>query len=345
MTTLTDDLLSPAPPPEEPLDPDTPRVLSTTHDTADEVFRTSAFAIGVSVLVVTGLIGVFLGLTAIPTLRQYGASFFTHSSFLPQESSIGIASSLVGTFVVAAIALAFAFPLAFATALYISEYAPARIKGFLISLIDLMAAVPSIIFGAWGLKAFMPHALYIDRWIAQWFGWIPIFRVTDASPRDAPLAGTHFEASPFIAGMVVSLMVIPLACAIMRNVFSQAPIGEREAALALGSTRWGMIRAVVIPFARGGIIGGTMLGLGRALGETIAILLILGTNFDLRVRVLQDGAITISSLIANNFGDARGVQLDALLTAGFVLFCFTLVFNSLASVVIHRSRSGAGLEG
>jgi phosphate transport system permease protein len=336
------DLAPPGPPPDLP---DEPRVLGSTLEPSDQIFRISALTIGTSVLVVTGLIGIFLGLTAIPTFRRYGLGFFTQHNFLPSENIIGIASAIVGTFVVAIIALAIAFPLALATALFISDYAPVRIRSFLVSLIDLMAAVPSIIFGAWGLKALMPHALYIDRWIAEWFGWIPIFHVKTASPTAVPLAGTSFEASPFIAGLVVACMVIPLTCAVMRNVFAQAPIGEREAALALGSTRWGMIRSVVLPFGRGGIIGGTMLGLGRALGETIAVLLILGSDDGLRVRVLQEGGITISSLIANDFGDAHGAQLDALLTAGFVLFAITLIVNTFASMVVNRSRSGVGLDG
>jgi phosphate transport system permease protein len=338
VTTLVD--LPPAPSGPE----DQPRVLGSKRERSDRIFRASVRSIGTAVLIVTGLIGVFLGLTLIPTLRAYGLGFFTQHNFLPSENLIGISAAIVGTFVVAIIALAIAFPLAFATALYISEYAPVRAKGFLVSLVDLMAAVPSVIFGAWGLKALMPHALFIDRWIAQWFGWIPIFKVSTASPTAVPLAGTQFEASPFIAGLVVSLMVIPLSCAVMRNVFSQAPSGEREAALALGSTRWGMIRSVVLPFGRGGIIGGTMLGLGRALGETIAVLLILSADFGLRVHVLQEGGVTISSLIANNFGDAHGSQLDALLSAGFVLFTITLVVNTFASMIVSRSRSGVGLD-
>jgi phosphate transport system permease protein len=340
VTTLVD-LPSSASAPEPE---DEPRVLSSRLERSDRIFRGTVLGVGTTVLVVTALIGVFLGLTLIPTLRAYGLGFFTQTNFVPSGNVVGIASAILGTFVIALIALGIAFPLAFATALYISEYSPARIKSSLVSLVDLMAAVPSIVFGAWGLKALEPHALYIDRWIAEWLGWIPIFKVTTASPRAVPLAGTSFESSPFIAGLVVSLMVIPLACAVMRNVFSQAPSGEREAALALGSTRWGMIRAVVLPFGRGGIIGGTMLGLGRAMGETVAVLLLLPTDFGFHVRITQLGGVTISSLIANSFGDAHGSQLDALLSAGFVLFAITLVVNTFASMVVSRSRSGAGLD-
>jgi phosphate transport system permease protein len=140
------------------------------------------------------------------------------------------------------------------------------------------------------------------------------------------------------------MMVLPIACAVMRGVFAQAPQGEREAAYALGATRWGMIRSVVLPFGRGGIIGGTMLGLGRALGETIAVLMIISLSFDINFRILQAGSSTISALIADRFGDATTVQLAALLTAGFVLFVMTLLVNTIAAIFIGRSRSGAATE-
>jgi len=323
---------------------DVPRRIDPGTSPSDRRFRIVATGNGVAVLLVTGCIGVFLGYTAIPTFREYGWHFFTQSNFIPQENVLGIASAMTGTIVIAVMALVIAFPLALTTALYISEFAPRRLRPTLVSLVDLMAAVPSVVFGAWGAASMMPHALFVDRWIAQWFGWIPIFRVPTASPSAVPLAQTQFEQSPFIAALVVALMVVPLSTAVMRNVFSQAPVGEREAALALGSTRWGMIRAVVLPFGRGGIIGGTMLGLGRALGETIAVLLIISLDFGLRVRVLQDGTVTISSLIADRFQDATGAQLDALLTAGFVLFLMTLAVNTGAAVIVNRSRSGAGVE-
>ena len=135
-----------------------------------------------------------------------------------------------------------------------------------------------------------------------------------------------------------------MACAVMRGVFDQAPIGEREAALALGSTRWGVVRAVVLPFGRGGIIGGTMLALGRALGETVAVYLIVSPDFDVKFRPLEIGTITTASLIANFFGDATKVQLSALLAAGFVLFVMTLVVNTFAAIIVNRSRSGAMTE-
>jgi phosphate transport system permease protein len=171
---------------------------------------------------------------------------------------------------------------------------------------------------------------------------IPVCLTVNADPNAANIAPqeSSFQKSAFVAGIAVSMMVLPMACAIMRQVFSQTPHGEKEAALALGSTRWGMIRSVVLPFGRGGIIGGTMLALGRALGETIAVLLIINQVFEIKPNVLETGTATVSSTIAAQFGEATGIQLKALLTAGFVLFVITLVVNTLAAIVVNRSRSG-----
>ena len=187
----------------------------------------------------------------------------------------------------------------------------------------------------------MPHAADFAVWMDRHFGWIPIFDVTDGNA-DAPTAAlARYGFSAFCAGIAVSMMVMPMACAVMRQVFSQTPPGEKEAALALGATKWGMIRAVVLPFGRGGIIGGTMLGLGRALGETIAVVLIISPAFEIKPRFLEAGGNTISSLIAGRFGDASTTQLSALLAAGLVLFLITLLINTLAAVIVNRSRSGA----
>jgi phosphate transport system permease protein len=327
-----------------PPDEDVPRSIDPGRSPADRVFQVSVRTVGTLVLVLTGSIGLFLGYQAIPTLHRYGWHFFTQNQWLPEANVVGIASATLGTIQVALIALIVAFPLALLTALYISEYAPRRLKSWLVSLVDLMAAVPSIVYGVWGVGLLQPHALFVARFISEWFGWIPIFKVENAPPRAAAFAQYRYELSPFVAGLAVAMMVIPLTCAVMRNVFSQAPIGEREAALALGSTRWGMIRAVVLPFGRGGIVGGTMLGLGRALGETVAVLLIISLDFGLKVRVLENGTVTISSLIADRFGEATAAQLAALLAAGFGLFLLTLAVNTAASVIVNRSRSGAGLE-
>jgi phosphate transport system permease protein len=324
-------------------DLDVPRELTQTLTPGDRNFRGLATSIGVSVLVLTGSVGVFLGYQLIPTLQRYGLSFFTETQWLPQQDIVGMAAVLVGTIEVAGIALLVGFPLALSAALYISEYAPVRLKATFVAMVDLMAAVPSIIYGLWGFFLLQAHALRVARWLAQYLGWIPIFHVnTDAN--SASFAQTKFTASAFIAGLVVSMMVIPLACSVMRGVFASAPLGEREAALALGATKWGMIRTVVIPFGQGGIIGGTMLSLGRALGETVAVLLIISPAYDIKINVLEVGTQTTSALIAGLFGEASAAQLSALLSAGFVLFVMTLVVNTVAAVFVGRSRSGATTE-
>ena len=321
-----------------------PRRISRTSTGADAIFAWGARTVGASVLVITGGVGVFLGYQAYPTLKHYGLSFFTESEWQPDQDVIGISAVLVGTLSVAMVAMFFAFPLALTTALYISEYAPERIKSTLVALIDLMAAVPSIVYGLWGYFLIMPHAAELALWLQKHFGWIPIFDVKDTDPNAAVWDTSRYIASAFCAGIAVSMMVMPMACAVMRQVFSQTPPGEKEAALALGATKWGMITSVVLPFGRGGIIGGTMLGLGRALGETIAVVLIVSPAFVIKPRILEIGTTTVSSLIAGRFGEASTSQLSALLAAGFVLFLITLVVNTIAAVVVNRSRSGEGVD-
>ncbi len=325
------------------LDADRPRRLSSALTGTDRVFAVGARAVATTVLLVTGGIAFFLALQSVPTIRRYGLSFFTETGWQPEADVLGIGAVLVGTFEVAMVSLVVAFPLSVATALYISEYAPVRLRATLTSMVDLMAAVPSIIYGLWGFFLLQPHASAVALWLQRTLGWIPMFAV-DADPNAATWDQSRYTASAFIAGLAVAMMVLPMACAVMRQVFGQAPQGEREAALALGSSRWGMIRTVVLPFGRGGIIGGTMLGLGRAHGETIAVLLIISPAFEVKPRILEIGTNTVSALIAGRFGEASDAQLSALLTAGFVLFLITLLINTLAAILVARSRSGAGTD-
>lgn len=334
-----------------PHDPDTRRVLSENPPMSDRIFAAAARANGILVLAIMGGIGIFLAWQAVPTLRTYGWSFFTESQWQPEANVVGIAAVLLGTVVVAGVAITIAFPMALLPALFISEYAPPRARRTLVALVDLMAAVPSVVYGLWGFYMLQPQAVYVAHWLHDYVGGLPgwlgfplLFRVNGTDPDAALWQQSSYTSSAFIVGIVVAMMVVPIACSVMREVFSQAPQGEREAALALGGTRWGMIRAVVLPFGRGGIIGGTMLGLGRALGETIAVALIISPAFDLKLRILENGTITTSSLIALRFGESTPIQLSALLAAGLVLFLFTLLINTLAAIVVQRSRSGAATE-
>jgi phosphate transport system permease protein len=333
---------APSTPPAPPRR-DTPRQLFPGLEPTDRVFHGVATTIGMSVLAITGAIGLFLGYQSIPTLHHYGLHFFTQTQWNPELNKIGIAAVLVGTVEVALVAMVVSFPLALMFAVFISDYAPRRIKGWLVSAVDLMAAVPSIIYGLWGFFLLQPHAINFARWLSQHLGFLPIFHV-DTDPNAAVWQQSRYTSSAFIAGLAVSMMAIPLACAVMRAVFDQAPLAEREAAMALGGTRWGVVKSVVLPFGKGGIIGGTMLALGRALGETAAVLIIISPAYDIKARILEAGTQTTSALIAGNFGNASKSQLSALLTAGFVLFLITLVVNTGAALFIGRSRSGAATE-
>jgi phosphate transport system permease protein len=321
-------------------DADAPRVIVAKPSSSDRVFRGILRGAGITVLAVTVLILVFLVLRSLSAFRRAGLGFFTTPSFFPETSNqFGIAALLPDSALIAVIALLVAVPVGVATALFISEYAPHVLRRPLIAVIDLMAAIPSIIYALWGLFFLMPRILGFDQWLAHHLGFIPVFHFTKADS-----IGSYVGAM-FIASLVVSLMVIPIITSISRQVFSQAPQGEREAAYALGSTRWGMIRAVVLPFGRAGIIGASMLGLGRALGETIAVTFILTPlTYAFSIHILEGGGNSITAEIANFYTqyDAKGVA--ALLACGLVLFVATLVLNSLASIVISRSRSGAATE-
>jgi phosphate transport system permease protein len=326
----------------EPAIEDSPRSLKAKHDVSDLPFRVLTRAAATTVLGIMSLVGVFLLIQGGQALNAAGPKFLTTQNWDPNSGSFGIAAVLTGTIFIALTAITLAVPLATGTALYISEYAPLQLKQLLVSLVDLMAAVPSVVYGLWGLFLLQPLVLPVSQWIATWLGWIPIFHVDGFDPNDPLSSPTLFTASTFIAGLVVAMMVAPIISSIMREVFTQAPLGEREGALALGATKWGMIRSVVIPFGRGGMIGGTMLGLGRALGETIAVVLIISPIFKVHPQILETGANSISALIALRYSEASPFEISALMAAGLALFVMTLVVNFGASLIISRSRSGAG---
>ncbi|MEZ0064048.1 phosphate transport system permease protein [Streptacidiphilus sp. MAP12-20] len=322
-----------------------PRRLSVVPGTGDRVFRGLLRGSGLSVLAIMAAVGLFLLLRAVQALKVAGWSFVTTEQWQPDVHHFGIAAVLTGTLLIAAVAVVVSVPLALGTALFIQEIAPARLRRTLVALVDLMAAVPSVVYGLWGLFFLQGQVIGLSRWLSTWFGWIPFLHV-DGAQADQPLSTQSvYTASTFVAGLVVALMVAPIQCSVMREVFSRAPAGEREGAYALGSTRWGMIRSVVLPFGTGGIIGGTMLGLGRALGETIAVYLIISPVFQIQTHILQSGANSVSSLIALHYGDSSDFGMSALMAAGLALFLLTLVVNFTASSIVARSRSGAQSEG
>lgn len=319
-------------------DDDGPRVLRSPLSTSDRVFRGILRSSGGSVLVITGLIAFFLILRAGSALGTSGFAFFTTKTWIPAANRFGIATILPNGVIIALIALVVAVPVALGTAIFVAEYAPASLRRPLIALIDLMAAVPSIIYGLWGVFFLQPNIISTIRWLSEHLGFLPFLAVRgEHTP-------SSFTASTFIAGMVVSLMVIPIIASISREVFSQAPVGEREAAYALGASRWGMVRTVVLPYGRGGMIGAIMLGFGRAMGETIAIALIISPTYDLATHIFENSGNSIAALIALRYQESTSAMLSALMAAGLVLFIITLLVNALASIIVSRSRSGAQTE-
>jgi phosphate transport system permease protein len=332
----------PAPEPYAPVeDADSARALVRRDGTPDRIFRGVLRGSGLVVLAIMTMVGVFLAVRALQAIKVAGPSFVTTQSWEPDSGNFGIAAVIVGTVLIALVALCVAFPVALGTALFISEYAPRRVQRLFLTLVDLMAAVPSVVYGLWGFFFLQGHVLGVSRWMATYFGWIPLFHVDGYDSRDPLTTATVFTSSTAIAGLVVGLMVTPIACSVMREVFSQAPVGEREGALALGATRWGMIRSVVLPFGMGGMVGGTMLGLGRALGETIAVYMIISPIFVIQPHILQNGTSSVSSLIALRYGEATKLGTSALMAAGLALFLMTLVVNFGAAIIVNRSRSGA----
>ena len=311
------------------------RVLHAQPSRVDRIFDRMTLASGLTVLVILTVVGVFLLYQGRHAYSQMGWSFFTNQIWHTGTAhpKYGVLGLLFGTVVVALIAVIIAVPLGVTVGLFIAEFAPIATRKLLQGMVDLLAAVPSILFGLWGFLFLSSQIVPLSRWMTTHLGWFPLF----ATDQDAQLTNSFF-----IAGIVVSLMVIPIVASISRAVFAQAPPGEKEAALALGSTRWGMIRSVVLPFGRGGMIGGSMLGLGRALGETIAVALLLPQVPWISSHILQNGGSTIAGFIATRAGNA--VTVSGLMAAGLVLFILTLGTNLVASFIVSRSRSGAGVD-
>jgi phosphate transport system permease protein len=310
-----------------------PRVITTEPRFTDKVFRGIVTSGGMFSLVLLGLIGFFLVYNGFAAMREAGFAFLTGFDWvdaIPEEgqpASYGIGAMLWGTMVTGILAMIMGVPVAVGTALFLSYYAPECIKKPMVVVVDVMAAIPSIVFGLWGYFVLMPHAEYWARLIHKYLGFIPIFDMP------APV----FTRSPFIASIVLAIMIIPIITAVSREVFAQTPLERIQAAYALGATKWSMIKAVVFPYGRGGVIGGAMLGLGRALGETVAVYTVLNLVYDIRIEVLLSAGGSVASMIVNKFGEADQVELQALMAAGFVLFLVTLSVNFIANLIINKT--------
>jgi phosphate transport system permease protein len=314
--------------------PPAPREITTQPRRSDQIFRIVVTIGGMASLVILGLIALFLSIKGLHILTEEKLGFITGSAWEVitdetgsiAESKFGIGAMLVGTFLSAMIAILVGVPISVLSALYLTFYANGKVKKFLISVIDLMAAFPSLLFGFWGFFVFMSSAEYWAKLINKYLGFIPFFDVP------TPI----FERSPFIAGLVLAIMIIPIVTSISREIFDQTPLDRIQAAYALGATRLAMIKAVVIPFGRGGIIGGAMLGLGRAMGETVAVYTVLNVVYQINWQILFGAGGNVASLILLKFGEAGPAEVDALMAAGLVLFILTLLVNAVADLLINR---------
>jgi phosphate transport system permease protein len=297
----------------------------------DRVFRSVS---GGAALVSGAIVAItlfFLVKESLPALKASGViHFFTNASWNISGNKLGVLGVLGGTLIVAVIALMLAAPVGIGMALFINEYAPSRIRRPIISVIDLLAALPSLLFGIWGAYALLGHLVPIEHWFAHHLTVLPWFR----------LSGTEQVAgrSSFDAGLVVGLMTLPIITSVTREVMAQVPRDQCEAAYALGGTRWGMIRSVIFPFSKSGIVQAVILAFGRALGETIAVIFLISFIFRYNPHVLSSGSSTIASMIVINFGSGGKVAQSGLIAAGLALFLVTLAVNLAARAVITRAR-------
>jgi phosphate transport system permease protein len=297
-------------------------------------FRMATSWAGATVLVIIVAIAVFLIAKAVPALRADKVNFFSYSQWFPDDTDgakFGIAAIAFGTVLTSALALVLAVPVSLGIALCLSHYAPRRIATSLGFVIDLLAAVPSIVFGLWGREYFVDPVKSLSVWLHQYFGWIPLFG------SDGP-----YGKSILLGSIVLAIMVLPIITSLSREVFLQTPRMNEEAALALGATKWEMIRTAVLPYGRPGIIAACILGLGRALGETIALAMTLGGSFIISFDVIHNGGNSIAANIANRFGEAGTVGRGALIASGLVLFAITLVVNVTARIIVYRRREFLG---
>jgi phosphate transport system permease protein len=309
--------------------------LKVRRTTQDRIFRTVVY--GAAILTLAVMVVVFIAILqrSSKAVRAFGlGKMLTSSDFQLTAGRYGMEGILLDTIAIAVVAIVIALPVSVGAALYINEYCPRRIRSVITTLIDLLAAVPGIVYGFWGLYFFTPRVRRLSIWLTNHLAFIPFFKTTKP----------QYVGSTFIIGIVVALMVTPTITAITRQVFSQAPPGEREGVFALGGDRLGVIRTVLLPFAKGGIIGSTMLGLGRALGETMAVVILLVYSPHFTIHIVQQGTSSIASLIALDWSESSPISTSALMAAGVLLFLLTLVVNSMASIIVSRSRSGSATE-
>jgi len=322
---------------ERPNPAPTPRILESQPRFSDRIFRAVVSVGGFSSLIILGLIATYLFFRGFSVLQSQGIRFLTGFEWVSainsdgsageQESVYGVGAMLIGTLVTAVIALVIGVPVSVFAAIFLTFFAPQRLKRILITVVDLMAAFPSILFGLWGLYVLMEPGMYVAGLLNKYLGWIPIFSVP------VPV----FLRSPFIAGLVLAVMIIPIVTAISREIFAQTPLDRIQAAYALGASKWAMIKNVAFPYSYSGVVGGAMLGLGRAMGETVAVFTVLNILYQANFKILLGAGGNLASHIILKFGEASEEEIKALMAAGFILFLLTLAVNMIANVIVNKT--------
>jgi phosphate ABC transporter permease protein PstC len=292
---------------------------------------------GLAVLILALIVYFFVRLVgeARPAFAKEGVlGFVFDNNWNVSVERFGALPLVVGTLITSALALLIGVPVAVATAIYASELSPLRLRGPLTILVELLAAVPSVVYGLWGIFFLAPKLRGVEQWLADRLSFIPFFG-----------GGVVTIPNCFITGLVLAIMILPIVSAISREVMATVPADQKEAALGLGATRWEMIRTAVLPYCRAGIVGGAMLGLGRAIGETIAVTILIGDAPQLVSHIFGQ-SYSLAAVIANEFGEAQGAHRSALFAAGLVLFVLTLLVNGAArALVVRAARAGGrGLE-
>ncbi|MFF5448264.1 phosphate ABC transporter permease subunit PstC [Streptomyces sp. NPDC012888] len=314
--------------------PSATRSDRSTGKAGDKVFAGLSKGSGILLLVIMASIAVFLTYRASIALSENEGNFLTTSDWNASANPpvFGIAVLLFGTIVSSIIAMVIAVPIAVGIALFISHYAPRKLASSLAYVVDLLAAVPSIIYGIWGALFLVPQLNGLNLWLDEFFGWTYVFEKTQVG----------VARSLFTVGILLAIMILPIVTSVSREVFLQVPRMNEEAALALGATRWEVIRMSVLPFGRSGIISASMLGLGRALGETMAVATVLSPSFLISLHILDPGGGTFAQNIAAKFDEANEFGRDALIASGLVLFLLTLLVNGAARLIIARRKEFSG---
>jgi len=296
---------------------------------ADRVFSWVAIAAAALVLVVLSLIAITMTKRSWSALDLMGVHFFTSSKWSPPDKYFGAAAFIFGTLLSATIAVLIAVPVSIGIALFVTQVAPRWLRRPIVYVTDLLAVVPSVVFGLWGVLVFSGAIKGFYGWLHDTFGGIPLIGNLFGPPS---ASGRAF----LTAGIILAIMIIPIVTSLSREVIDTVPTTDREGALALGATRWEMIRGAVLPYSTGGLVGAVMLGLGRAMGETIAVALVIGSNAQITANVLASGD-SLPAVIANQWGEADEIQKSALIGLAVTLFVITLAVNLVANTIVQRN--------